>query len=562
MTYIVADDQGNLVESHGNTNKIDSLNIKSKIESLYDANVTVTHENGVSDVFRVTYNENESEKVEYILAKPISSGGRNALEKEQRVQVNADSVRFLKQKEEEGNEIHLLGFYQYFEEIIVTAWEVGNSIAEHSVSKQIKIDTISEAIKIGLCQQRKSRGAYCCAFKMEFFKFYKVHKTHILEQSLSDLFSQGSLALDGSPDFSEQPRQVIYFGAPGTGKSRELDEQKRKLLDDLSDNYERVTFHPDYSFAQFVGTYKPVPKQDNDEIITYKYVPGPLIRMLVKAYNNPSEPYLLIIEEINRANVAAVFGDIFQLLDRKKSISEYPIHTSADLRKFLLEEVKNETVNTEKLAFPANFFIWATMNSADQGVFPMDTAFKRRWDFRYIGINDKDEGIQDYKVVLGEGEYQHKVYWNELRKAINNRLAEFRINEDKLIGPYFISESVLHNNDDFIATFKNKVIMYLFEDAVKHKRKELFSNVDNPNIFSKVCEEFDVKGILIFGDEILSSLTKLDIETDSNFNSSIEIDLNSEVDSIEENSDVEENSNASSELVDTEEENTEETDGD
>ena len=104
--------------------------------------------------------------------------------------------------------------------------------------------------------------------------------------------------------------------------------------------------------------------------------------------------------------------------------------------------------------------------------------------------------------------------------------------------------------------------MYLFEDAVKHKRKELFSNVDNPNIFSKVCEEFDVKGILIFGDEILSSLTKLDIETDSNFNSSIEIDLNSEVDSIEENSDVEENSNASSELVDTEEENTEETDGD
>lgn len=561
MTFIIADDKGTLFEAQGRKNQIDSNDILNTIEEFYDSNVTVTNENGISDVFRVTYNENESEKVAYILAKPISWGGREELKDEQRVQIVADSVRFLKQKEEEGHEIHLLGFYKYFEEIIITAWEAGNSNAAHTVSKQIKIYTISEAIKIGLSQQKKSRGACCCAFKKDFFKFYQKHKTHILSQSLSDSFSQGSLALDEGTDFSEEPRQVIYFGAPGTGKSRELDEQKRKLLDDLSDNYERVTFHPDYSFAQFVGTYKPVPKQDNDEIITYKYVPGPLIRMLVKAYNNPSEPYLLIIEEINRANVAAVFGDIFQLLDRKENISEYPIHTSLDLRKYLLEEVENENVNTEKLAFPANFFIWATMNSADQGVFPMDTAFKRRWDFRYIGINDKDEGIQDYKVVLGEGQYQHKVYWNELRKAINNRLAEFRINEDKLIGPYFISESVLHNNDDFITTFKNKVIMYLFEDAVKHKRKELFSNVDNPNIFSRVCEEFDIKGVEIFGDEILSSLTKLDIESDSSLDSSIEMDINSEVDSVEESSDFEQDSNTSSELVDMEEKNTEETDG-
>ena len=141
---------------------------------------------------------------------------------------------------------------------------------------------------------------------------------------------------------SDKKRNVIYFGAPGTGKSYTLEDDKNKLLLGYENNYARVTFHPDYSYANFVGTYKPVPiKEKNETHITYEYVPGPFIRLLVKALDKPSEPFLLIIEEINRANVAAVFGDIFQLLDHEEDYtSRYPIDASLDAQKYLKSELK------------------------------------------------------------------------------------------------------------------------------------------------------------------------------------------------------------------------------
>ena len=205
-------------------------------------------------------------------------------------------------------------------------------------------------------------------------------------------------------------RNRILFGAPGTGKSYTLNKEKDVLLNlDSATNYERVTFHPDYSYANFVGTYKPVPYKDEDgrDSITYKYVPGPFMRVYVKAILNGRtenvKPYLLIIEEINRANVAAVFGDIFQLLDRDENgVSEYPIQTSEDMKKYLADELDGDPSEFEKICIPDNMFIWATMNSADQGVFPMDTAFKRRWDFTYLGIDDSENDLVGKYVVLGK----------------------------------------------------------------------------------------------------------------------------------------------------------------
>ncbi|MCI8556270.1 MAG: AAA domain-containing protein [Lachnospiraceae bacterium] len=311
----------------------------------------------------------------------------------------------------------------------------------------------------------------------------------------------------------EYAHNRIVFGAPGTGKSYRLNCERADLIEN-GGGYERVTFHPDYSYAHFVGTYKPVPSKAG---ISYEFVPGPFMRTYVRAIENGRsenkedvKPYLLLIEEINRANVAAVFGEVFQLLDRdERNVSQYPVKPSEDIKAYLAKELGGQSSDYEELRLPDNMYIWATMNSADQGVFPMDTAFKRRWDFAYIGIDDNDEGIRGKTVILGRKVVQ-KVEWNKLRKAINKFLAKQKINEDKQLGPYFISKNIVipQNGDEidrnkFIETFKNKVIMYLFEDAARQKRASLFEGCfQKSSRYSEICHEFDEKGLGIFNRDI------------------------------------------------------------
>ena len=311
----------------------------------------------------------------------------------------------------------------------------------------------------------------------------------------------------------------IIFGAPGTGKSYTLDEERMELLKD-GGRFERVTFHPDYSYSHFVGVYKPVSNKNGE--ISYEYVPGPFMRIYVSAmkslYSDTPKPYLLIIEEINRANVAGVFGDIFQLLDRDdNNVSKYSIQTSEDMRKYLSKELGGDSTLYTEIKIPNNMFVWATMNSADQGVYPMDTAFKRRWNFTYLGINDNEEGISEQKVSLGTGVYKRNVKWNELRKAINiELLEECKVNEDKLLGPYFISKNCLENNKKFVEVFKSKIIMYLFDDAAKHKRSIIFSGCETNNIYSEICKEFDEKGVFIFSEKVQEKFpNKIELNEDS-----------------------------------------------
>lgn len=303
----------------------------------------------------------------------------------------------------------------------------------------------------------------------------------------------------GSPKTYDFNR--IVFGAPGTGKSYELNKEI-----EMASEYDRVTFHPDYSYANFVGTYKPIPTEDGLSI-TYAYVPGPFMRMLAKAYRSAiakdGKTYILVIEEINRSNVAAVFGDVFQLLDRNsKGVSTFDIQTTLDMRAYLTNELNCAPGAVDKIKLPDNFYLWATMNSADQGVFPMDTAFKRRWDFTYIGLDDNEEKIKQKTVVLAGV----KIKWNALRKAINAWLSKEGVNEDKLLGPYFIASTSMLGDEveldaaEFSKVFKNKVLMYLFEDAAKAKRKQLFDGCDDTkrNRYSEICKEFDTHGIAIF----------------------------------------------------------------
>lgn len=309
---------------------------------------------------------------------------------------------------------------------------------------------------------------------------------------------------------SQFPKNRIIFGAPGTGKSFNLKNDCEALLRHTSGSYERVTFHPDYTYSHFVGTYKPV--TDIEGNIRYQYVPGPFMRVYVDALKSSKtdkpQPHLLLIEEINRAKVAAVFGDVFQLLDRDdEGISEFEIHASEDIRNHLAEKLDGYPSDFDRIRIPDNMFIWATMNSADQGVFPMDTAFKRRWHFEYLGINHKADLIKG-KINLGKGTHELEVDYNRLRKAINEKLTkDYKVNEDKLLGPFFLSKRVLKTNEKdgtiadptkFIDSFKSKIIMYLYEDAAKQHKHKLFDGCDSSK-FSSVCEAFDEIGIDIFG---------------------------------------------------------------
>lgn len=468
------------------------MNVLSNVFALFPSyNAIVTQLNSqANELFKVTTVNSNLQDI-YILAKELTPGGgansSSRSQNEYRVQIYASNNNIICDKITNGDIGIILGVCKYNNQTILAAFKAVYSNGNGTISKQITIDTIEEASKSGFCKQDKRSGDYVYCFKQDFLFYYL--------KNLTSISHHKPQPVQLPPDILAIPRNLIYFGAPGTGKSFLLNEKAKELCP--NGEYERVTFHPDYSYAQFVGTYKPIKvKNQNassangqpDDYISYEFVPGPFLRVLVNAMNNDGVPHLLIVEEINRANVAAVFGDIFQLLDRESDgTSTFPINMSEDMKAFLKDKVEN--FNSDTLSLPSNMYIWATMNSADQGVFPMDTAFKRRWDFMYVGIDDGESVIDNYSFDIN-GKF---INWNELRKAINSLLLKLKLNEDKLMGPFFISLNTLNAGaKSFIEAFKSKVLMYLFEDAARHKRAEIFTpNSKGELLYSELCKRFD-----------------------------------------------------------------------
>lgn len=336
-------------------------------------------------------------------------------------------------------------------------------------------------------------------------------------------------------DFIEESHQRIFFGAPGTGKSYELNEQANKYFS--RENYDRVTFHPNYMYGNFIGSFKPFSRKDgDDQKISYEYIPGVLLRLLIKAYENPEDNYLLIIEEINRANVAAVFGDFFQLLDRDENgNSEYEISTSEELREYLsinlddskLSEYTKHRIQEDlgQLYLPKNMYIWATMNSADQGVMPMDTAFRRRWDFEYLGINEAvNDSFTEYKMKISSNEI---TTWDNFRREVNRILSSKNIPEDKLLGPYFIPKKSLEKDINTLTDIiKNKVLMYIFEDAGKAYKNQIFDFKNGElSTFSTVLNKFEHNVKQVFKDELRFETEPL---IQSNYSSGIDSTVDEE----------------------------------
>lgn len=271
---------------------------------------------------------------------------------------------------------------------------------------------------------------------------------------------------------------IILFGSPGTGKSHTADSITNNEL------VEKVTFHPEYDYHSFVGGYKPTMIGDK---IAYKFVPQIFTKIYIKAWKNlisddETRTFYLQIEEINRGNCAEIFGDLFQLLDRDRDgFSKYEVTAEEELYKYLLSSdgfgANHEGIKDGKLRFPSNLKIIATMNTSDQSLFPMDSAFKRRWDWIYIPI-DTDCKFSDFTIQLENGK---AFKWLSFLEVINEEIFEITKSQDKQIGNWFIDAQ---NSGKIISesTFVNKVIFYLWNDVFKDEDNTIFKSPEDKNL--------------------------------------------------------------------------------
>lgn len=347
----------------------------------------------------------------------------------------------------------------------------------------------------------KSKGTKHIDFDLMFVpKSNSQYYTLLLNLSFSENHSVYSTEEQIQEDCIDKlPLQQIYFGAPGTGKSHEIKSQIKKHKSF------RITFHPDTDYSSFVGAYKPtsvevpmltplgdkaIPMKDaegnalTENKIIYTYVKQAFLNAYIEAWkeqaNETPQPVYLVIEEINRGNCAQIFGDIFQLLDRNANgFSDYAIipdadlsrHVKKDLEKLVIankeginaiyeeceEDMVEKVMNGKVLLLPNNLYIWATMNTSDQSLFPIDSAFKRRWDWKYIKIADAHK---NWQIKVGTKTYD----WWQFVQAINYFVFDATQSEDKNLGYFFAKakDSIINAE-----TFVSKVIFYLYTDVFK-----------------------------------------------------------------------------------------------
>ena len=348
------------------------------------------------------------------------------------------------------------------------------------------------------------------------------------------------------------PWNLLVHGAPGTGKSFFLKQKADEFKKDSSVEVRRVTFYEDYSYGRFVGEYMPVLKEDSAETvdirspggpitgsitgehITYRFLPGPLAEMLAECYsaklNGKETKFVLIIEELNRANAASVFGDMFQLLDREKGVSIYEITPQADLARYLYEAVsarlEDETAHLDegafsKLRLPDNFYLWATMNGADQGVLSLDSAFKRRWSYIYRDIYEAAPASALRPWIClplldnSSGQLSAaRVSWDSFRTAINEKILDAGFAEDRCLGYWFFSEEELcaveaytraavgHKNGtgqfDLTALpnpLVDKLFAYLIQDVFRNVPAGVFSNgINSLSRVRRALKQLEIDG--------------------------------------------------------------------
>lgn len=399
---------------------------------------------------------------------------------------------------------------EQYKSFIKYCTKAGKSISNYSDFKRIN-ETIAkikgvEKYDIYSCVHTKElQDMIDLLYENEEFKAYNTkgsnQYSNALETYLKFLHAKEIFAEETKPRYSPiLSLQQIYYGAPGTGKS--------KAIKDLTfgESVIRTTFHPDSDYASFVGTYKPITEEVvlrdcngkkvideetgkvvKEDRISYKFIPQAFLEAYVEAWKKlgSGKKQYLIIEEINRGNCAQIFGDLFQLLDRNEyGFSDYPIIADKDMQKYLEKEFEgweitnkdkinqlygeanmvNLIMKGERLVLPSNLYIWATMNTSDQSLFPIDSAFKRRWDWKYVPIRegrDKETNAPlNWYINTGDKQYN----WWSFISQVNKLIGSLTNSEDKKLGYFFCKAK---NGEIDADLFVSKVIFYLWNDVFK-----------------------------------------------------------------------------------------------
>ena len=389
----------------------------------------------------------------------------------------------------------------------------------HSAIKEFFLNELKLTLK-------DNSSDYFAIYKASEFDFYLYYIPKLLHDNFIKLFESIAPNVtihklsENERNYNKNLQQVIYFGAPGTGKSFEINRitKNKQVI--------RTTFHPDSDYSTFVGAYKPtsieIPvrdvtgkvivengKQVTENRIVYEFVEQAFLQAYIKAWNayaeategEKAEEQYLVIEEINRGNCAQIFGYLFQLLDRNGyGFSEYPISADKDMKKQLAKAFKgmaiadaerinqiygkdivSKVLSGEILLLPDNLFIWATMNTSDQSLFPIDSAFKRRWDWKYIPICEgKENGVSlGWKIKVNGKLFD----WWQFVEKINAEINELTKSEDKKLGYFFCKAQ-----DGIITaeTFVSKVVFYLWNDVFKDMAfgSDIFMDGENELTFN------------------------------------------------------------------------------
>ena len=435
--------------------------LRSAINNLFDGAEVSSVNDEFKEVYKIVIPRDEENQVFFVCLKGTTPGGRKNLQDEQRIQQKAKYLNYANDRKAEGNKVSCLGVYKHESETIFCAWNINPSTAsaETPISKQIKITTIARALTEGFVQQMSGSGEYVCAFKREFIYFYLVNSSWIHSAPISHLNEHNAEMVEAETDLGEESNipkigaNILFYGVPGSGKSHEIDQMI------VQERSERVVFHPDYTYSDFVGQILPriIKKEgENEGKLRYVFEPGPFTKMVKKAYDDPANMYFLVIEEINRGNAPAIFGDIFQLLDRNDDGSGKYHISNYDMAKVIFGDEHEDEI----IKMPSNLTLLATLNTSDQNIFTLDTAFQRRWEMHLIK-NDVHKASHAGEKIEGSN-----ISWGTFADITNMEIIRFGeetgSSEDKRLGAYFAKINELSRDK-----FPEKVLKYLWDDAFK-----------------------------------------------------------------------------------------------